>query len=40
MFGRVDGKIEQFRTNLFRLRDNFLSRAAIVTEVSVLEAGE
>jgi hypothetical protein len=37
---RVDAKIEQFRTNLVRLRDSFLARAAVTTEVAVLEAGE
>jgi hypothetical protein len=38
--GEVDGKIEQFRTKLFRLRDDFLAHAAVITEVAVLEAGE
>ena len=37
--GQVDGKIEQYRTNLIRLRDNFLARATVTTEVAVLEAG-
>jgi hypothetical protein len=37
--GRVDGKIHQYRTNLVRLRDNFLARAAVTTEIAVLEAG-
>jgi hypothetical protein len=37
---QVDSKIEQFRTNLVRLRDSFLARAAVTTEVAVLEAGE
>ncbi|KAH9960961.1 hypothetical protein BGW80DRAFT_922078 [Lactifluus volemus] len=27
--GQVDGKIDQYRTNLVRLRDNFLARAAV-----------
>jgi hypothetical protein len=38
-FGQVDGKIDQYRTSLVELRDNFLARAAITTEVAVLEAG-
>jgi hypothetical protein len=41
--GGVDEKIDQFRSNLFRLRDNFLARAAVITEVAVLDvldAGE
>jgi hypothetical protein len=37
--GQVDGKIDQYRTNLVRLRDNFLARAAVTTEIAVLEAG-
>jgi hypothetical protein len=39
MVGQVDENIEQFRTNLIRLRDNFLTRAAVTTEVAVLGAG-
>jgi hypothetical protein len=39
-FGRADEKVEQYRTNLIRLRDNFLSRAAVITEATVIEAGE
>ena len=34
--GQVDGEIEGYRTNLVRLRDNFLSHAAVTTEVTVL----
>jgi hypothetical protein len=37
--GQVDGKIEQYRADLVRLRNIFLSRAAVTTEVAVLEAG-
>jgi hypothetical protein len=37
--GQVDGKIDQYRTNLVRLRDNFLARATATTEIAVLEAG-
>ena len=40
MGGQVDAKIKQFCTNLVRLRDSFLARAAATTEVAVLEAGE
>jgi hypothetical protein len=39
IFGPVDGKIAQYRTNLIRLRDRFLTHAAITTEVTVMEAG-
>jgi hypothetical protein len=39
IFGQVDGKIDEYRTNLVRLRDNLLARAAVTTEVAVLEAG-
>jgi hypothetical protein len=38
--GQADDKIDQYRTNLARLRDIFLVRAAVTTEVAVLEAGE
>jgi hypothetical protein len=38
-FGQVDEKIDQYRTSLVGLRDNFLARAALTTEVAVLEAG-
>jgi hypothetical protein len=34
--GQVDGKITQYRTILIRLRDDFLARAAVTTEVTVL----
>jgi hypothetical protein len=34
--GQVDGKIEHYRTILVRLRDDFLARAAVTTEVTVL----
>jgi hypothetical protein len=36
MFGQVDGEIEDFRTTLIRLRDDFLALAAVTTEVAVL----
>jgi hypothetical protein len=36
IFGQVDGEIEQYRTTLIRLRDDFLARAAVTTEVAVL----
>jgi NACHT domain len=35
--GQVDGEIEQYRTMLLRLRDDFLARAAVTTEVAVLD---
>jgi hypothetical protein len=34
--GQVDGKVTQYRTILTRLRDDFLARAAVTTEVTVL----
>jgi hypothetical protein len=34
--GQVDGKIGHYRTILVRLRDDFLARAAMTTEVTVL----
>ena len=34
--GQVDGKIEHYRTILARLRNDFLARAAVTTEVTVL----
>jgi hypothetical protein len=39
-FGNADQKVEQYRTNLVRLRDNFLARASIIIELAVLESGE
>jgi hypothetical protein len=36
MFGQVDGEIEDYRTKLIRLRDDFLARAAVTTEITVL----
>jgi hypothetical protein len=36
MLGQVDGEIEQYRTSLIRLRDDFLARATVTTEVAVL----
>jgi hypothetical protein len=36
MFGQVDGEIENYRTKLIRLRDDFLARAAVTTEITVL----
>jgi hypothetical protein len=37
--GQVDKKIEQYRADLVRLRNSFLARATVTTEVAVLEAG-
>ena len=37
--GRVDKKVERYRTTLAQLRDNFLASAAVTTELTVLEAG-
>jgi hypothetical protein len=37
--GTVDEKIEQRRSNIVRLRERFVARAAAVTEVTVIEAG-
>jgi hypothetical protein len=34
--GQVDGKVTQYSTILIRLRDDFLARAAVTTEVTVL----
>jgi hypothetical protein len=39
VIGPVDEKIEQHRSNLVQLRERFLSRAAVITEVTVIEAG-
>jgi hypothetical protein len=38
-FDNADQKVEQYRTNLVRLRDNFLARASIIIELAVLESG-
>jgi hypothetical protein len=37
--GPVDEKIEQHRSNLVLLRERFLARAVVITEVTVVEAG-
>jgi hypothetical protein len=37
--GPVDETIEQHRSNLVLLRERFLARAAVITEVTVIEAG-
>jgi hypothetical protein len=37
--GQVDEKIQGYCTSLVRLRDNFLARATVTTEVAMLEAG-
>jgi hypothetical protein len=34
--GQVDGKIEHYRNILVRLREDFLARAAVTTEFTVL----
>ena len=39
ILGQVDEKIEDYRTALVRLRDNFLAFATINTEVAVLDVG-
>jgi hypothetical protein len=39
-FGKVDEKIDNYRTNLLRLRDNFLSHGAVIAQAVVLDAGE
>jgi hypothetical protein len=39
MVGQVDRKIEQYCADLFCLRNGFLARATVTTEVAVLEAG-
>jgi hypothetical protein len=39
IIGKVDEKIEQYRTTLARLREEFLAHATINTEVAVLGAG-
>jgi hypothetical protein len=33
---QVDGKIDEYRTNLARLRDNFLAGTAVITGGAVL----
>jgi hypothetical protein len=40
ILGKVDGKVTQYRTILTRLRDDFLARAAVTTEVTVLRIQE
>ena len=35
--GQVDGKVEHYRTTLARLRQEFLARATVTTEVAVLK---
>jgi hypothetical protein len=35
--GQVDGKVEQYRTTLARLRQEFLAHATVTTEVAVLK---
>jgi hypothetical protein len=37
MVGQVDEKVEQFRTSLARLRQEFLAHATVITEVAVLQ---
>jgi hypothetical protein len=39
IIGLVDEKIEQHRSNLVLLRERFLARATVITEVTVIEAG-
>jgi hypothetical protein len=39
IIGQVDEKVEDYRTTLVRLREDFLASAAITTELTVLEAG-
>jgi hypothetical protein len=34
--GEVDGEIDRYRSMLIRLRDEFLARAAVTTEITVL----
>jgi hypothetical protein len=36
ILGQVDGEIEQYRTTLIRLREDFLARATVTTEIAVL----
>jgi hypothetical protein len=36
---QVDGKIDDYRTNLTRLRDNFLAGTTVITGGAVLESG-
>jgi hypothetical protein len=39
MVGQVDEKVEQYRTTLARLRQEFLAHATVATEIAVLEVG-
>jgi hypothetical protein len=39
MVGPVDEKMEQHRSNLVRLRERFVARAAAVAEITGIEAG-
>jgi hypothetical protein len=39
ILGQADGQIEEYRSNLVRLQERFLARAAVTTEITVLEAG-
>jgi hypothetical protein len=39
MVRRVDGKFDEYRTNLARLRDNFLAGTTVITGGAVLEFG-
>jgi hypothetical protein len=36
---QVDGKIDEYRTNLARLRDNFLAGTTVIAGGAVLEHG-
>jgi hypothetical protein len=36
ILGQVDDEIKQYRTTLIRLRDDFLARAIVTAEVTVL----
>jgi hypothetical protein len=38
--GLIDENVEQYRTNLVRLRGKFLAYATVIVEIAVLEAGE
>jgi hypothetical protein len=37
--GQVDEKIDQYRRNLARLRDNFLAGTTVIAGAAVLEFG-
>jgi Holliday junction resolvasome RuvABC DNA-binding subunit len=37
MIGKVDGKVEEYRATLVRLRETFLAYAVVTTQATVLQ---